>query len=84
MYFKSVLVGIGTAVAAVLMWIIATLVVPIAAPFLISRFTGDGGAGGAGAMVSSGSILLVAIAGFVAGFYWQLRKSPAPDRKPNR
>jgi hypothetical protein len=71
-YLKCVLTGLTAAVAAAAIWIVVTLVLPIAAPFLLSRMTGTGGA--AGAFVTSDSTLAVALVGFVAGFYWKLRR----------
>jgi hypothetical protein len=73
-YLKSALVGIVAALAASVIWIAATLVLPIAAPFLISRIFGSDGAAGAGASVGSGSITIAGLVGFIAGFAWQFRR----------
>ena len=73
-YLKCTLVGIVTALAASVIWIVAMLVLPIAAPFLISRIFGTDGAVGAGAAVGSGSITIAGIVGFIAGFAWQFRR----------
>ena len=81
-YLKCTLVGIVTALAVSVIWIAAMLVLPIAAPFLISRIFGTGGAGGAGAAVGSGSILFAGLVGFIAGFYWQFRRANKSPRRP--
>jgi uncharacterized membrane protein HdeD (DUF308 family) len=73
-YLKCTLVGIVTALAASVIWITGMLVLPIAAPFLISRVFGTDGAVGAGAAVGSGSIMFAGLVGFIAGFYWQFRR----------
>jgi hypothetical protein len=81
-YLKSALVGIAGALAASVIWVTATLVLPIAAPLLISRISGTEGSGVAGASVGSGSILIAGLVGFVAGFYWQFRKINASQQRP--
>ena len=78
-YLTSALVGIAAAVAASVIWIVATLVLPMAAPFLVSRTFGAGGGGGT---VGSGSILIAAIIGFISGFYWQFRRASTPPSRP--
>jgi hypothetical protein len=74
-YLKSTAVGIVAALAASLIWIAAMLVLPIAAPLLISRVFGSYGAAGAGASVGSGSIMIAGLVGFIAGFWWQFRRA---------
>jgi hypothetical protein len=75
-YLKSAIVGIVAALAATAIWILVVFVLPIAIPFLVSRLPGNNtGSGGAGAVVSEGSILAVALVGFVAGFYSQFRRT---------
>ena len=73
-YVKSVLFGIGAAIAAALLWILAVFVLPIVVPFALSRVTGAGGVGAAS--IDSGSILAAALVGFVAGFFWRMRRLP--------
>ena len=83
-YLKSALIGIVAGVAASVIWILTILVLPIAAPYLVSRMIGTGG-GGAGAVVSSGSVLIAGLVGFILGFSWQFRrgrKSPATGAVP--
>jgi hypothetical protein len=72
-YLKSVLVGIVAAVAASMLWTLAAFVLPILIPQLLSRLGGGDGVGAAGARITSDSILLAALIGFVAGFYWKFR-----------
>ena len=80
LYLKSVAAGIVTAVVASLVWILATLVLPVFVPLLWSGFIDDGtGSGGVGAVsvnfsVNSAWILVVALAGFGVGFWWTLRR----------
>ena len=80
-YVKSALVGVVAALAASLIWILAVFVLPIAAPFLISRMFGTDGAGAAGASVSSGSILVAGLFGFLAGFSWHVRRVAKSQRR---
>ena len=81
-YLKSAMVGIVAALAASVVWIVAMVVLPIAAPLLISRIFGSYGAAGAGASVSSGSIVIAGLVGFIAGFVWQFRRVNKSPRKP--
>ena len=80
-YLKSALVGVAAAVAASLIWILAVFVLPIAAPFLISRVFGTDGGGAAGASVGSGSIMVVGLWGFLAGFFWHVRRVRKSQRR---
>jgi hypothetical protein len=73
-YFKGIVAGIIGALIAAVGWIVIALFLPIAAQILIDRFSNDN-FGGGGAVVSSGSVLLAALLGFVAAFYWQFRRS---------
>jgi hypothetical protein len=90
-YLKSFLFGIGAAIVAAILWILAVFVLPIFMPFLLSRVTGAGGVGaefgaggvgGVGASIGSGSILAAAFVGFVAGFYWKFRRVSNAVVKP--
>ena len=73
-YVKSFLFGTFTAIAAAILWILAVFVVPIVVPFALSRVTGAGGVGAAS--IDSASILVAALVGFVAGFFWRMRRLP--------
>jgi len=55
-------------------WGVAAIAVPISTAMLFSYARSDGG-GVAGASVGSGSILLAALIGFLAGFYWTIRRA---------
>jgi hypothetical protein len=79
-YFRSFVVGIVAALATAAIWILATFVLPIALPMLVSWASGEGG--GAGAYIGSDSILAAALVGFIAGFVWHLRR--AGKARPNR
>jgi hypothetical protein len=70
---RSTLFGLTTAILAVVVWIVVKFVLPIWVPYLFSRFSNDG-VGGATATISSGSILIAAILGFVLGFFWRFRR----------
>jgi hypothetical protein len=75
-YLKSAIVGIVAALAAAAIWILVVFVLPIAIPFLVSRLPGnETGSAGGHAVISEGSILAVALVGFVAGFYSQFRRT---------
>jgi hypothetical protein len=71
--------GVLTAIATATLWIVVRFVLPLAIPFLLSRIgvtrSGSGGTGGiisSSAFISSGSILLAALLGFVGGLVWML------------
>ena len=70
-YLKSVLFGIAGAIVVSILWVLAAFVLPIVIPQLLSRFGGGDGAGVAGATITSNSILLAALIGFAAGFFWK-------------
>jgi hypothetical protein len=73
-YFKSVLAGFAAALAATIIYVFCFVVLPILVPFLRSRLSGSTGSGGAGAFVGSGSLFIVAVVGFIIGFYWSFRR----------
>ena len=64
--------GLVTGLAAAILWILAVFVLPLALPYVISRFTGAGGV--AAATIDSNSILLAAAIGFILGFVWKYRR----------
>ena len=72
-YLIAASVGVLTAIATAILWIVVRFVLPIAMPLFLSR-TGaiESGSGGAGAVIGSGSILLAALLGFVGGLVWML------------
>ena len=72
-YLKSFFVGMAAAFFASATYVLVVFVFPLLFPFLLSRITGAGGM--AGASVSSGPVLVIAIVAFIAGFYWRLRRT---------
>jgi len=72
-HLKAVLFGVGGAVVAAVLWVLAAFVLPILIPQVLSRLGGGDGVGAAGARITSDSILLAALIGFAAGFYWKFR-----------
>ena len=71
-YAKSLLFGIGGAIVAALFWIAVSFLLPIFMPMLVARMLNRGGA--SGASITSDSILLAALVGFVAAAWWGLRR----------
>lgn len=71
-YAKSFLFGIGGAIVAALFWIVVSFVFPIFMPMLVARMLNRGGA--SGASITSDSILVAALVGFVAAAWWGLRR----------
>ena len=71
-YLKSLLLGVGGAVIAAVLWLIVALVVPLYGPYLLARLRGTGGV--SSGYVSSGSILLAALIGFILAFVWEWRR----------
>lgn len=71
-YVKSFLFGIAGAVAAAVLWIIVSFVLPMWAPYVIGRLRGTGGM--SVGYISSGSVLLAALLGFLVTFAWSWSK----------
>jgi hypothetical protein len=71
-YLKGGLFGAVGAVVAAMLWVLVAFVLPIVLPMLISRLTGEGGA--SGARITSDSIWIAALIGFVIGFFWGVRR----------
>ena len=74
-YLKSVLAGMAGALIGGLLWIAVAFVLPVWLPFIMSRMSGSSTGGVGAASIGSGSILLAAVVGFVAGFFWMFRAS---------
>jgi hypothetical protein len=74
LYLKSVLIGIGGAIAAAFLWIVVSFWLPLFAPTLVSPLFNRGGSGVSGAVITSESILLAALFGFIAAAGWALRR----------
>jgi hypothetical protein len=74
-YLTACAVGVLTAIATAILWIVVRFILPIAVPLFLSRIGATStGAGAAGAVISSGSILIAALLGFVVGVAWMLRR----------
>lgn len=72
-YLTAAGVGVLTAIATAILWIVVQFVLPLAVPIFLSRLGAtQSGIGYAGAFIGSGSILLAASLGFVGGFVWML------------
>src|SRR5262249_16891955 len=69
-HLKAFGVGLVAALLAATLWIVSTFVVPLFAPMLLARLRNEGGA--SGAFISSDSILVAALVGFVVGYVWTL------------
>jgi hypothetical protein len=67
-YVKSFLFGIGGAVAASVLWIVIMFVLPLWAPYVIGRLRGSGGM--SIGRITSNSVLLAALLGFLVAFGW--------------
>jgi hypothetical protein len=77
LYVKSVLVGVIGAIAAAVLWMIVSFVLPLYVPMLVDRFLNRGGMGAAS--IGSGSIMLGGLLGFVIACWWGFRRfSVAP------
>ena len=75
-YLKSLVAGVVAAVAASILYILAVFVLPVVLPFLLSRFTGEGGT--AAGYFSTGPLLGIAFLAFILAFTWQLRRGRRP------
>ena len=75
-YLKSLVAGVVAAVAASILYILAVFVLPVVLPFLLSRFTGEGGT--AAGYFSTGPLLGIALLAFIVAFAWQLRRGRRP------
>jgi hypothetical protein len=68
-YLKSFLFGTCGALLTAVLWFVVAFLLPLYGPYLISRFTGTGGV--SSGYVTSGSILVAALIGFIIGFAWE-------------
>jgi hypothetical protein len=71
-YVKSFLFGIGGAVVAAVLWILVKFVLPMWAPYVIGRLRGTGGM--SGGYITSDSVWLAALLGFLVAFAWSWSK----------
>jgi len=74
-YIKATAVGIVSGLVLATVWLFAALWVPLYGKMFLSSMRNEGGVGAAG--VGSGSIMLAALIGFAAGFWWTLRRANA-------
>jgi hypothetical protein len=72
LYVRAVLVGLSGALIAAVLWTLVAFIGPIFLPMLIMRIRNEGGA--SGAVISSDSILLAALVGFVLAAVWTYRR----------
>jgi hypothetical protein len=72
-YLKSLVAGVVAAVAASILYILAVFVLPVVAPFVLSRFTGEGGT--AAGYFSTGPLFGIGFLAFAVAFAWQLRRT---------
>ena len=82
LYLKAFVIGVATTLAAVAAWIVGTVALPLVAEYIAARSQAAVGSGGIGVSISASyisisvvSILLAAFLGFVAGFWWTVRRS---------
>jgi len=68
-YLRSTLFGVGGAVLAAVLWITVKFVLPMYVPYVVSRIMQTGGA--SGASITSDSILIAALVGFIIAFVWE-------------
>ena len=73
MYLGSCAVGIGGALIASVLWIVVALVLPMVMPYVIGRLRGTGGM--SVGYVSSNSVLIAAVIGFLVAFLWHRLRS---------
>ena len=75
LYIKVIIGGVAGAIGAVVLWVLVAFVLPMILPIVVMRLSASYGAGAGGASISSGSIVLAALIGFVAGAYWVFRRA---------
>lgn len=71
-YFKSVLVGIATAVIASVLWLLAEIGLQLIV--LTRQVSREAGSGGIGAVSAVSFVPIGAFLGFVLGFMWSVRR----------
>jgi len=68
-YLKSFLFGLGGAVLATVLWFTVAFIAPLYLPYLIVRVRGQGGV--SSGYLTSDSILIAALVGFIVAFAWE-------------
>jgi hypothetical protein len=74
-YLKSFLFGIGGAVVGAVLWFVIAFILPMYVPYWVSRIQGTGGV--ASGYITSDSILVAALIGFIIGFAWEWHRLSA-------
>jgi hypothetical protein len=72
-YVMALGFGVLTGIAAAMFWVVVRFILPLAVPYLLTRTGTTGGVGAASAVISSASILLAGLIGFIGGVAWMLR-----------
>ena len=67
-FLKSVLFGVGGALLTAVLWFIVAFILPLYGPYLSARLRGTGGV--SSGYITSGSILIAALIGFIIAFAW--------------
>ena len=65
---KSFLFGIGGAVIGAVLWFTVAFILPLWVPYLVGRVRGTGGS--SFGRITSDSILIAALIGFIIAFVW--------------
>jgi hypothetical protein len=76
-YVKATAVGIVSGVILAIVWMLAAVSVPILSGMFLASLKNEGGV--AASYVDSRSALLAAFIGFVAGFFWTVRRARRPQ-----
>jgi hypothetical protein len=72
-YLKATAVGIVSGLLLAIAWVLAAVWLPILSARFLASLRNEGGV--AASYVDSNSALLAALIGFVAGFYWTVRRA---------
>jgi hypothetical protein len=76
-YVKATAVGIVSGVILAIVWMLAAVSLPILSGMFLASLKNEGGV--AASYVDSRSALLAALIGFVAGFFWTVRRARRPQ-----
>lgn len=68
-FLKSFLFGAAGALVTAVLWFAAAFVLPLFGPYLVARFRGTGGL--SSGYVSSDSLLVAGLIGFLIAFAWE-------------
>jgi hypothetical protein len=73
-YVKATTIGVVSGLLLAALWLFAALWLPVYVQMVLATMRNEGGFAGA-SVVGSGSIMLAALIGFVAGFWWTLHRA---------